>query len=118
MEEFGTKLSRLIDEVKVALEGGEKVIVFSSWARLLQLAGEALADQKIVASSLSGPIDERKHALGTHPLRHRMLSPRSISHLADLIASLRSALSRRGSDAGRWSGGGGGGGGREAGRGS
>ena len=69
VEEFGTKLSRLIDEVKVALEGGEKVIVFSSWARLLQLAGEALADQKIVASSLSGPIDERKHALGTQPYR-------------------------------------------------
>ena len=79
VEEFGTKLSRLIDEVKVALEGGEKVIVFSSWARLLQLAGEALADQKIVASSLSGPIDERKHALGTQPLRYQMLSPRSVS---------------------------------------
>ena len=114
MEEFGTKLSRLIDEVKVALEGGEKVIVFSSWARLLQLAGEALADQKIVASSLSGPIDERKHALGTHPLS----DAEPPFHLADLIASLRSAFPRRGSGASRWSDGGGSCSCRGAGRGS
>jgi hypothetical protein len=63
IDEFGTKLSRLVDEVKAAIAAGEKCVVFSAWTRLLQLAADALDDQNIAAVSLVGSLDERKEAL-------------------------------------------------------
>ena len=63
IDEFGTKLARLVDEVKQASTKGEKCVVFSAWSRLLHLAGSALADQNITFSSLAGSLDERKAAL-------------------------------------------------------
>jgi hypothetical protein len=63
VDEFGTKLARLVDEVKHASAKGEKCVVFSAWSRLLHLAGGALADQNIAFSSLAGSLEERKVAL-------------------------------------------------------
>ena len=39
VDEFGTKLSRMVDEVNSALAAGEKCVIFSAWARLLHLKG-------------------------------------------------------------------------------
>lgn len=63
VDEFGTKLSCLVDVVKQASAKDEKCVVFSAWSRLLHLAGGALADQHITFSSLAGSLDERKAAL-------------------------------------------------------
>ena len=63
VDEFGTKLSRLVEVVKDASAKGEKCIVFSAWTRLLHLAADALADQEITVCSLAGSLDERRAAL-------------------------------------------------------
>jgi hypothetical protein len=52
VEEFGTKLSRMVDECRSALSHGEQVLVFSGWARLLKLAADVLDDQSIPTASL------------------------------------------------------------------
>ena len=63
VDEFGTKLSQLVEVVKDASAKGEKCIVFSAWTRLLHLAADALVDQQITVSSLAGSLDERRAAL-------------------------------------------------------
>jgi|EP01043_Picozoa_sp_COSAG02_P038803 hypothetical protein len=88
VDEFGTKLARLVDEVKQASAKGEKCVVFSAWSRLLHLAGGALADQNITFSSLAGSLDERKAAL----LRFRGDDSSKATAAATMVGSESSAL--------------------------
>lgn len=66
IEEHGTKIARLLLEVKHAAERSPdgKVIVFSAWSRLLSLVEAALSDHRsFTVASLAGSKDGKDQAL-------------------------------------------------------
>ena len=63
VEEYGTKIAVLVQELGAVHAKGEKAVVFSAWTRLLNLAGGALAAHGIPTASLVGSPAAKRQAL-------------------------------------------------------
>ena len=61
--EWGSKLSRLLGICGARARRGDKVVVFSAWTRLLNLAGSALEAHDLPVASLVGSPEKKREAL-------------------------------------------------------
>ena len=61
--EFGTKLCAFLKEAGAAVRNGEKIVVFSAWTRLLNLAGAACGAHNVAFASLIGSPAKKQAAL-------------------------------------------------------
>ena len=63
VEEYGTKIAVLVQELGAVHAKGGKAVVFSAWTRLLNLAGSALSAHGIPTASLVGSSAAKRQAL-------------------------------------------------------
>mgnify|MGYP002633195632 CR=1 FL=1 len=63
VREFGSKVATLLAVAREARAQGERVVVFSSWTRLLTLASDALTSRGLPCASLVGSAADKQAAL-------------------------------------------------------
>ena len=63
VEEYGTKVAALVQELAAVHAAGGKAVVFSAWTRLLKLAGSALSAHGFRTASLVGSPADKRQAL-------------------------------------------------------
>ena len=63
VREYGTKIAALVQVAQQSTRRGDRIVVFSSWTRLLRVAADALRASGIPCASLVGSATDKQEAL-------------------------------------------------------